>query len=124
MHQLFDHAIDLKQVMRQSGQGPDQMLFRNILLRLRDAKLTISDWEQLMKHTPAEVSDLAPFTNALNLYPTVEAVVEQNVSRLCASGHPVAIIKAVHYGQGSGWLLGKVVEFHGSALYTILLGLP
>ena len=31
---------------------------------------------------------------------------------------------AQNYGQGSGWLLGKVVEFHGSALYTVLLGLP
>ena len=50
-YQLFDHAIVLKQVMRQSGQDSDQVLFRDILLRLRDAKLTISDWEHLMKDT-------------------------------------------------------------------------
>ena len=43
--------------MRQFGQDPVQVLFRDILFRLRDAKLTISDWEQLMKHTPAEVGD-------------------------------------------------------------------
>ena len=55
-YQLFDHAIVLKQVMRQSGQDADQVLFREILLRLRDARLTIHDWEQLMKHTPAEES--------------------------------------------------------------------
>ena len=100
-YQLFDRAIVLKQVMRQSGQDSDQVLFRDILLRLRDAKLTISDWEQLMKQTPTEVSDLAPFTNALHLHPTIEAVVEHNITRLRASGHPVAIIKAVHSGPNA-----------------------
>ena len=77
------------------------MLFRDILLRLRDARLTISDFEQLMKQTPAKVSDLAPFTNALHLHPTVEAVVEHNVARLHASGHPVATIKAIHAGPNA-----------------------
>ena len=100
-YQLFDRAIVLKQVMRQSGQDPDQVLFRDILLRLRDARLTISDWEQLMKQTPAEMADLAPFTNALHLHPTIEAVVEHNISKLRASGHPVATIKAVHSGQNA-----------------------
>ena len=100
-YQLFNRAIVLKQVMRQSGQDFDQVLFRDILLRLRDAKLTISDWEQLMKQTPTEVSDLAPFTNALHLHPTIEAVVEHNITRLRASGHPVAIIKAVHSGPNA-----------------------
>ena len=100
-YQLFDRAIVLKQVMRQSGQDSDQVLFRDILLRLRDAKLTISDWEQLMKQTPTEVSDLAPFTDALHLHPTIEAVVEHNITRLRANGHPVAIIKAVHSGPNA-----------------------
>ena len=44
-YQLFDRAIVLKQVMRQSGQDPDQVLFHDILLHLRYAKLIISDWE-------------------------------------------------------------------------------
>ena len=100
-YQLFNRAIVLQQVMRQSGQDADQVLFRDILLRLRDARLTVSDWEKLMKQTPAEVSDLAPFSNALHLHPTIEAVVEHNVSRLRASGHPVATIKAVHRGPNA-----------------------
>ena len=54
-----------------------------------------------MKQTPAEVSDLAPFTNVLHLHPTVEAVVEHNVARLRASGHPVATIKAIHTGPSA-----------------------
>ena len=73
--------------MRQSGQDSDQVLFRDILLRLRDAKLTISDWKQLIKQTPTEVTGLAPITNALHLHPTIEAVVEHNITRLHASSY-------------------------------------
>ena len=54
-YQLFDHAVILDQVMRQSGQDPDQVLFRDILLRLRDAEVTTADWQHLMKQTPAQV---------------------------------------------------------------------
>ena len=36
-YQLFNSAIVLQQVVHQSGQDPDQVLFRDILLRLRDA---------------------------------------------------------------------------------------
>jgi len=52
-YQLFDRAVVLKQVMYQSGQSPTQVLFHDILLRLRDARLTENDWEQLMEQTPA-----------------------------------------------------------------------
>ena len=100
-YQLFDSAVVLKQVMRQSGRDPSQVLFRNILLRLRNALLTVSDWEQLMKRTPAQVPDLAPFSTALHLHPTIEAVVEHNVTRLRTSGQPIATIKAVHTGPNA-----------------------
>lgn len=100
-YQLFDHAVVLKQVMRQSGQTPAQVLFRQILLRLRDARLTYDDWQQLMKQTPARLLNLAPFTTALHLHPTIEAVVEHNVSRLRASGQPIATIKAIHIGPNA-----------------------
>ena len=36
-YQLFDLAIVFNQVMCQSGQDPEQVLFRHILLHLRDA---------------------------------------------------------------------------------------
>ena len=100
-YQLFDHAVILDQVMRQSGQDPDQVLFRDILLRLRDAEVTTADWQHLMKQTPAQVRDLAPFVTALHLHPTVEAVVEHNVARLRANGQPIATIKAIHTGPNA-----------------------
>ena len=84
--------------MRQAGQDPEQIHFRDILLRLRNAEVTIDDWKHIMKQTPTQVQDLSPFANALHLYPTVEAVVEHNVAKLRDSGKPVATIKAVHTG--------------------------
>ena len=54
-----------------------------------------------MKQTPAQVHDLTLFRAALYLHPTVEAVVEHNVSRLHASMHPIATIEAVHSGPNA-----------------------
>ena len=97
-YQNFKQAVVLDQVMRQSGQDPQQVLFRDILQRLRDAKVTVPDWNCLMAQTPTHVQDLSPFCTALHLIPTVEAVVEHNVAQLRASGQPIATIKAVHTG--------------------------
>ena len=57
--------------MRQSGQNPEQMLFGDILLCLRNAQLTTDDWKLLMTQTPAQVNDLTPFNSALYLHPTI-----------------------------------------------------
>ena len=56
-YQSFHQAFVLDQVMRQSGQDPQQVKFRDILLRLRDAKVTKADWECLMNQTPINVQD-------------------------------------------------------------------
>ena len=100
-YQQFNQAVVLDQVMRQAGQDHEQVLFRDILLRLRDAKVTIADWKYLMMQTPTLVQDLSPFANALHLHPTVEAVVEHNVTQLRASNQPIATIKAVHTGANA-----------------------
>ena len=100
-YQTFQQALVLDQVMRQAGQDPEQVKFRDILLRLRDAKVTLSDWNYLMSRTPTRVQDLSPFSTALHLIPTVVAVVEYNVAQLQASGQPIAAIKAVHTGANA-----------------------
>jgi len=56
--------------MHQSGQTLEQELFQNIALRLRDHNTTISDWEELMKHSPAHVCDISHFET----FPTKDAV--------------------------------------------------
>ena len=100
-YQTFHQAVVLDQVMRQAGQDPEQVQFRDILLRLRDAKVTVADWNHLMTRTPTRVQDVSPFTTALHLIPTVEAVVEYNVAQLQASGWPIATVKAVHTGPNA-----------------------
>ena len=59
-----------------------------------------------MTRAPAHIPDISAgmynFNNALlHLFPTVEAVVEHNVSKLHACGQPVAIFKAVHTGANA-----------------------
>ena len=100
-YQCFNQAVVLDQVMRQAGHSPDQIQFRDILLRLRDAKVTAADWNVLLNQTPTKVQDLSSFARALHLRPTVEAVVEHNVAQLHASGQPIATIKAVHTGANA-----------------------
>ena len=70
----------LDQVVRQAGQDPEQVKFRDILLRLRDAEVTVADWNHLMTRTPTRVQDLSPFSTSLHLIPTVEVVVDYNVA--------------------------------------------
>ena len=91
----------LDRVMRQAGQDAGQELFRSLLLRLRNAELTVEDWKHLMTRTAGDVGDIRQFDTALHLYPTIEAVAEHNVAKLCASGHPVAVLRAVHTGPGA-----------------------
>ena len=81
-YQTFQQAVVLDQVMRQTGHDPQQVQFCEILLRLRNARVTVADWNCLMTRTPTQVQDLSPFVTALHLIPTVEAVVEYNVARL------------------------------------------
>ena len=54
-----------------------------------------------MKQTPTKVLDLTPFASALHFYPTAEAVVEHNATKLKDSGQPIAPIKAVHTGANA-----------------------
>ena len=96
----FEKAFTLTQVMRQAGQDLKQIQFRDILLHLRNAEVTREDWQNLMEQTPTIIQDLSPFVNALQLFPTVEAVVEHNVAKLRECGQPIAI-NAVHTGPNA-----------------------
>ena len=100
-YHLFDHAVVLDRVMRQAGQNAGQECFRNLLLRLRNAELTVEDWKYLMTRTAGEVGDTKSFDEALCLYPTIEAVAEHNVAKLRASGQPIAVLRGVHTGPGA-----------------------
>ena len=100
-YHLFHRAVVLDRVMRQAGQDAGQECFQNLLLRLRNAELTVEDWKYLMTRTTGEVGDTRSFDDALRLHPTIEAVAEHNVAKLRASGQPIAVLRAVHTGPGA-----------------------
>ncbi len=77
----FTKAIVLTRVIRQTGADLQQVAFRDILLRLRNAKVTQDDWEHLMTRTSSNISNLQEFKNAIHLYPTIEAVAEHNLMK-------------------------------------------
>ena len=81
-YQSFSKAIVLTQVMRQLGQNPEQVRFREILLRLRNAQVTVEDWQHLMTRSVTCISNNHDFEDALYLYPTVDAVAEHNIKNL------------------------------------------
>ena len=54
-----------------------------------------------MKQTPTNVADLTPFTDVLRLYPTVEAVVEQQHWQAQGLWSAYCHIKAVHTGANA-----------------------
>jgi ATP-dependent DNA helicase PIF1 len=72
-----------------------------ILLRLRNAKVTQDDWEHLMTRTSSNISNLQEFKNAIHLYPTIEAVAEHNLMKLKQNNQPITMIKAVHSGHNA-----------------------
>ena len=115
-YQLFNCAVVLDQPMHQSGQDPDQVLFRDILLRLRNGLTTETDWRHLMQRIPSKVQNHAPFQFALQLHPTTDAVVQHNLSKLHTNGQPVATIKAVHTGANAS----KASPDDAGGLYPII----
>ena len=66
--------------MQQSGESRQQILFHNILLRFRDGKTTIADWECHMKQIPSQVEDLSLLDSAVHLFPNVQSVVDYNIT--------------------------------------------
>ena len=97
----FNQAVVLTQVMRQQGQQPEQIKFRNILMRLRNGQITTEDWQHLLTRSAAHVSDLNSFENAIHLYPRVDDAVQYNLFKLRQGNSPIAQIKALHSGPAA-----------------------
>lgn len=87
-------------MFRQEGEDPEQVKFRDALMRLREYKSSQEDhalfserfWDRL---SPEEREG---YKNTLHLLPTKEAVKQLNTQRLAALGKPVVLCKARHNG--------------------------
>lgn len=60
-YMMFDKVVTLSVNQRVKGSHPDQMRFRDLLLRLRDAETTQDDWKILLTRQPSHVNNIQHF---------------------------------------------------------------
>ena len=96
--EAFTESVTLQTVFCQAGQDPEQVAFRDALLRQRTYEITEDDYQLLSKrfwsNIPAEECTL--FNNALHLLPTKATVQEFNEHALDLLGKPVVRCMAKH----------------------------
>lgn len=98
---MFVHVVMLSVNQRVIGSNHDQILFRELLLRLRNGATTHDDWKQLLSRQPTKVSDIGQFKDAANLYYPNEDVEAYNYGCLIKLKQPVAEIHAIHSSEQS-----------------------
>lgn len=94
----FQQSITLSQVFRQQGDSPEQVAFRDALLRLRTYSTTQEDYDLLASRfwdrlTPDERTR---YSTVLHLLPTRASVLECNTRHLAGTGQPVVRCLAKH----------------------------
>ena len=95
-YRMFDKVIKLTVNQRVQGMTSDQVLFRDLLLRLRKGESTLDDWAQLLTRQPSRVSNLSEFDDATRLFYSNEQVAKYNHEQLQKLQNPVAHINACH----------------------------
>ena len=64
-YQMFDKVVKLNINQRVQGDNPEQIEFRELLLRLRKGDSTVSDWKLLLTRQPTNVDNLTEFKGAV-----------------------------------------------------------
>lgn len=95
-YMMFDKVVTLSVNQRVKGSHPDQMRFRDLLLRLRDAETTEDDWKILLTRQPSHVNNIQDFNDAIRLYYSNEEVANFNYKALIQLKQPIAKIHARH----------------------------
>ena len=98
-YQMFDHAVILSVNQRVIGADADQILFRNLLLRLRNGETTEDYWKQLLDREPSRITQLDEFKNVTRLYYTNEEVAKYNYDCLTELKEPIANVDAKHSSE-------------------------
>ena len=78
------------------GTTPEQVQFRDLLLRLRKGESTIDDWKLLLTRQPSNITNLCEFEDATRLFYSNEHVANYNHDQLTKLEHPIAHINARH----------------------------
>ncbi len=95
-YQMFDKVVKFIVNQRVQGMTPEQIMFRDLLLRLRKGESTTEDWEVLLSRQPSRISNLAEFKDAIRLFYSNEQVANYNHEQLSRLEQPIAHINARH----------------------------
>ena len=95
-YRMVDKVIKLTVNQRVQGMTSDQVLFRDLLLRLRKGESTLDNWALLLTRQPSHVGNLSKFEDATRLFYSNEQVAKYNHEQLLKLQNPVAHINAHH----------------------------
>ena len=95
-YQMFDKVVKLNINQRVQGDNPEQIEFRELLLRLRKGDSTVSDWKLLLTRQPTNVDNLTEFKGAVRFFYSNEQVANYNYDQLVKLQEPVVQISARH----------------------------
>ena len=95
-YHMFDKVVKLTVNQRVQGMTPEQVQFRDLLLRLRKGESTVDDWELLLTRQPSNVTNLYEFEDSTRLFYSNEQVGNYNHEQLTKLGLPIAHINARH----------------------------
>ena len=98
-YQMFDKVLILDVNQRVKGSESNQIVFRELLSRLRNGESSHNDWELLLTRQSSRVENLNDFHTATRLYYSNEQVTKYNYDRMIQLNIPVAKIHAIHSSE-------------------------
>ena len=93
---MFDKVIELDDNYRVQEGNKEQVVFRQLLRRLRTGDSTETDWHILLSRQSSEVGNISEFSDAIRLFFGNEDVARYNHEKLTNLAQPIAQINAHH----------------------------
>ena len=81
-YMMFNHVVTLTVNQRVKGTDPEQIVFRDFLLRLRNGEISENDWKLLLTRQPSQANNIDQFKTATRLFYTNEEVATFNYNSL------------------------------------------
>ena len=97
VYTLFEDVVMLNVNVQQTGNNPAVESFRELLLRMRDGRITEEDWHRLQQRAPKNVN-IDEFKDAIRLFFDKNDVARYNYEKLKKLRNPIARLSAVHSG--------------------------
>lgn len=93
---MFDTLVKLTINQRVQGYSPEQVKFRDLLMRLRTGDCNQDDWNLLLTRQQPKVKNITEFKGAIRLYYSNEDVANYNFQKLSELQQPIARMNAIH----------------------------